>query len=286
MDAHKQDKRRTLRNLAIFTIVTIGVGWLGIWLNGMMGSTNPEESLGMLLWLVTPLAVSLLLRAFAGDGWRDLGIRLAFASNLGWYALSILVYPICIALILLIGGAFGTTSFPGFSSGGIGLFLQLVGASFVANLLKNIFEEFSWRGYLTPKLKLLGVHDLANHAIVGVIWAAWHLPYWIGLLDQATRQSFSSLSLPVFILLSVVGLVASAILYGELRLATGSVWPLMLLHSICNALTLTLLLEGFVAFKGTGEAIFTPGVGGILGTVLFTLIGLGIYLRRSRRASP
>ena len=285
MDAHKQDKRRTLRNLAIFTIVTIGVGWLGIGLNRMMGSTNPEESLGMLVWLVTPLAVSLLLRAFAGDGWRDLGIRPAFASNLGWYALSILVYPICIALILLIGGAFGTTSFPGFSSGGVGLFLQLVGASFVANLLKNIFEEFAWRGYLTPKLKLVGMPDLANHAVVGVIWAAWHLPYWIGLLDQATLQSFSSLSLPVFILLSVVGLVASAILYGELRLATGSVWPLMLLHSICNALTLTLLLEGFVAFKGTGEAIFTPGVGGILGTVLFTLIGLGIYLRRSRRAS-
>jgi len=285
MDAHRQDKRRTLRNLAIFTIVTVGVGWLGIGLNRMMGSTDPQESLGMLLWLVTPLAVSLLLRAFAGDGWRDLGIKPAFASNLGWYALSILVYPVCVALILLIGGAFGATSFPGFSSGGVGLFLQLVGASFVANLLKNVFEEFAWRGYLTPKFRLLGLPDLANHALVGVVWAAWHLPYWTGLLDQATIQSFTSLSLPVFILLGAVGLVASAVLYGELKLATGSVWPPFLLHTVGNALTLTLLLEDFVAFKGSGEAIFTPGVGGFLGTVLFALVGLAAYLRRSRRAS-
>lgn len=285
MDAQNQSKKRTVRNLAIFSVVTIGVGWLGIWLNAMMGHTNPQQSLGMLLWLVTPLAVSLLLRAFAGDGWRDLGTQPAFKSNLGWYAISILVYPICTVLILAIGGAFGAVSFPGFSSGGTGLFLQLVGMSFVANFFKNIFEEFAWRGYLTPKLKLLGVHDLANHAIVGAIWAAWHLPYWGGLLDQATIQSFTALSLPVFILLGVVALVTSAILHGELKLVTGSVWPPVLLHNVGNALTLTLLLEDLIAFKGSGEAIFTPGVGGVLSTVLFTLIGLGVYLRRTRASS-
>jgi membrane protease YdiL (CAAX protease family) len=119
---------------------------------------------------------------------------------------------------------------------------------------------------------------LANHAIVGVVWAIWHLPYWIGLLDQATMQGFTGLSLPVFILLSVVGLITSAILYGELRLVTGSVWPPMLLHTVLNALTLPMLSGGFVAFAGgAGEAVFTPGMGGILGTVLITLVGLWVY---------
>jgi len=285
MEAQRQRKRHTVRNVAIFTILTVGVGWVAIWLNGMTGSTDPQQSPGMLLWLVTPLVVSLLLRAFAGDGWRDLGIRPAFKSNLGWYALSILVYPICISLILAIGGAIGAVSFPGFASGGMGLFLQLVAVSFVTNLFKNIFEEFAWRGYLTPKLRLIGVHDLANHAIVGLIWAAWHLPYWVGLLDQATMQGFTGLSLPVFILLGVLALVTYAVLYGELTLVTGSIWPPLLLHTVGNALTLTLLLEGFVGFPGSGEAIFTPGMGGILGIVLFTLIGLGVYRRRRMTSS-
>jgi len=80
-------------------------------------------------------------------------------------------------------------------------------------------------------------------------------------------------------------------LYGGLKLATGSIWPPVLLYNVGNALTLTLLLEDFVAFESTdnkhpsGEAIFTPGMGGILGTVLFTLIGLGAYLRRTRAFS-
>jgi membrane protease YdiL (CAAX protease family) len=273
--------KKTARNAIIFTLVTVAIGWVALGANTLMESPSPEESPGMLLWLVVPLATSLLLRAFAGDGWRDLGIKPAFKSNLKWYALSILVYPVFIALTLAIGGLFGVISFPGFASGGIGAFLQLVAVAFVTNFFKNIFEEFAWRGYLTPKLKLLGLHDLANHAIVGVVWALWHLPYWIGLLTPAAMQGFTGLSLPVFILLGAVGLITSAILYGELKLATGSIWPPMLLHTVLNALTLTLLSEGFIAFEG-GEALFTPGMGGILGTVLITLVGLWVYRSRAK----
>jgi membrane protease YdiL (CAAX protease family) len=283
MTEQTRTSKSTVRNVAIFIIVTVAIGWLALGVNTVTESPSPEESLGMLIWLVVPLAVSLLLRAFAGDGWRDLGIKPAFKSNLQWYALSILVYPVCIVLILAIGGVLGVISFPGFSSDGVGLFLQLVGVGLVTNLIKNIFEEFAWRGYLTPKLKLLGVPDLANHAIVGVVWALWHLPYWIGLLEPTTLQSHTGLSLPVFILLGVVGLITSAVLFGELKLVTGSIWPPMLLHTVLNALTLPLLAEGFIAFEGA-EALFTPGVGGILGTVLITLVGLWVYRSRVKGA--
>ena len=59
MKAQRQSKRHTVRNVIIFTILTVAVGWLSIWLNGMTGSTDPQQSPGMLLWLVTPLAISL-----------------------------------------------------------------------------------------------------------------------------------------------------------------------------------------------------------------------------------
>ena len=68
MDTQSQSNKRTTRNLAIFTFLVITVGWFGLWLNVLMGSPSPQESLGMLIWLVTPLVASLLLRAFAGDG--------------------------------------------------------------------------------------------------------------------------------------------------------------------------------------------------------------------------
>lgn len=272
-----------LRNLAILTLFIVGIGWFGIWLNARAGSPTPDQSPGMTIWLITPLVLTLLLRAFAKDGWKDLGLKPAFKTHGKHYALSILVYPVSIGLTLLLGAAFGAVSLTGFTSQGLGTFLKLLGIAFVFNFFKNIFEEFVWRGYLTPKLKRLGVHDLANHAIVGVIWTAWHLPYWIGLLDAATIQRFTGLSLPVFILLSALALITSSVLYGELRLATGSVWPAVLLHTVGNALTLTLLMEGFIQCK-RNEAIFTPGMGGLLGILIIALIGWRFYRLRTGKA--
>jgi hypothetical protein len=36
-----------------------------------MGASNSQEGAGQLIWIVTPLATALLLRAFACDGWGD-----------------------------------------------------------------------------------------------------------------------------------------------------------------------------------------------------------------------
>ena len=69
MNIQNQSNRTTIRNLVIFTTIVLGIGWIGRGLDVMMG--NPStEGLGILLWLVTPLAVSLLLRAFA-RGWLE-----------------------------------------------------------------------------------------------------------------------------------------------------------------------------------------------------------------------
>ncbi len=80
MDVRSQDNGRTVRNLAIFTFLVITLGWLGRWLDSLMGSTA-SQGIGMAIWIISPLAVSLLLRAFAGDGWKDLEIRPAIRGN-------------------------------------------------------------------------------------------------------------------------------------------------------------------------------------------------------------
>jgi hypothetical protein len=90
MNIQSQSRKQTIRNLTIFAFIVIGIGWLGTGLDALMNNP-PSQRLGMLLWLVAPLGASLLLRAFAGDGWKDLGIRPDLKGNGVWYGVGLLL---------------------------------------------------------------------------------------------------------------------------------------------------------------------------------------------------
>jgi len=171
MTTQARTDRRTLRNLAIFVIVVLAVGWLGRGLDVVTGSPASEGP-GILLWLVTPLAASLLLRAFAGDGWADLGVGPNLRGNLPWYAVSLLVYPVLTAIVLVIGGGIGPITFPDPSLGTLGLVAEAFALGIVPQFLKNVFEEGAWRGYLAPKVDSLGLDGFLGHGIVGLVWGA------------------------------------------------------------------------------------------------------------------
>jgi membrane protease YdiL (CAAX protease family) len=223
MDTKTQSNKHTVRNLAIFTFLVIALGWLGRELDSLMGITSSQEGLGLTIWIISPLVISFLLRAFAGDGWKDIGIRPAIKGNVLWYAISILVYPICITLILIIGFALGAASFPEFSSDKVGLFAQAFALLIFPQLLQNIFEEFGFRGYLAPKLYTLGLNVFIAHVVVGLIWGVWHLPY-LSFITSYTTQSPATL-IPLFL----TGTIAASIVYGEIRILTNSVWPAVLM---------------------------------------------------------
>jgi membrane protease YdiL (CAAX protease family) len=148
MNHQDQENKRTVRNLAIFAVVVATSGWLGYGLDRLMNNP-PTQQLGLLFWLIAPLGTVLLLRAFAGDGWKDFGLRPALRGNVIGYAVSLLIYPVVGALVLLIGGLLGLVTFPSFS---LALLFSVFGVGLIPSFVKNIFEEFSWRGYLTPKL--------------------------------------------------------------------------------------------------------------------------------------
>jgi membrane protease YdiL (CAAX protease family) len=148
-------------------------------------------------------------------------------------------------------------------------------------LVKNIFEEFAWRGYLTPRLDAARVHPLLNHLIVGILWWSWHLAYYIYFLDRTTLQSVMTTSLPVFLLLALVSLVPTAFFFGELRLVSGSVWPAFLLHNVINGLSMPLLINGFIQLNGPLGTILTPTNEGILVSLLFGAAGWMLYRHRT-----
>lgn len=280
----KKHRYMTLRNVAIFTVITLGVGWAGRWLDIAMG--NPSgESLGMLLWLVTPPLVALLLRAFAGDGWADFGLKPNFRGNGVWYAVALLIYPVLTMLALGLGGSLQLITFPGLSLATLGVIAKTFALDAVPQFVKNIFEEAAWRGYLTPKVYSLGLKSYGGHVLVGLIWGAWHIPYYLFFLDRTILQDFTTLPVALFIPVSIVVMVAWALVYGEIRLLTGSIWPVVLMHMVEDAFVNQLILEKHIVIAPGSELIVAP-VNGIISILLFVAVGVALNrYRRTHRAT-
>lgn len=278
---------KIIRNILIVALFTVGGGWLGIWLNQVTGNTQPPmQSLGVLVWLTTPALAGILLRAFGGDGWKDAGFGLALPSGWIWYLVAILVYPLATLLTFGLGALLGVVRADGFAAQGFGAYLSAAGVMLVGSLMKNIFEEFAWRGYLTPRLDAARVPPMLNHLIVSLLWMTWHLPYYSYYLDRQTLNSALTVSLPVFLLMGYLVMFPTAILFGELRLISKSVWPVFLLHNVINALSMPLLINGFIKVDGPLGTILTPTNEGLFVSLLFGLAGWMLYQRRMKLQNP
>ena len=283
MNIQNQSNRTTIRNLAIFIIVVLAIGWIGRGLDVLMD--NPaSEGLGILLWIIMPLGASLLLRAFAGDGWKDFGIKPNFKGNASWYVVALLVYPVSTACILIIGSGFGLITFPNSSLSTLGLVFQAFALGILPHFIKNLFEEAAWRGYLAPKVYSLRLNDFVGHLIVGLVWGAWHIPYYLFFLDQAVLQVFTTLNLAVFIPLAIVVTISWAIVYGEIRLLTNSIWPAVLMHAVEDALLIKLIADHYIQILPGTDWLISP-MSGLISVIFFLAIGVGLRQLRKREMS-
>jgi membrane protease YdiL (CAAX protease family) len=250
------------------------------------GNTNPPlQSLGALVWLTTPALSGFFLRAFGGDGWKDAGFGLNLRSGWKWYLVAILVYPLAALLTFGMAALLGAVNADGFATQGFDAYLSAVILILVGSLMKNFFEEFAWRGYLTPRLEAAKVHPLLNHLIVGVLWWAWHLPYYYYFLDRATLENSIGTSIPVFLVLGFLSVISTSILFGELRLISNSVWPVFVLHQVVNGISLPLIFNGFIKLNGTAGIIFSPTNEGIVTSILLSLAGWMLYQYRIKKAA-
>jgi hypothetical protein len=281
MNTRDQSNKTTIRNLTIFIGLVLASGWLGWGLDQMMG--NPSaESLGMLVWIITPLVVSLLLRTFGGDGWKDFGIRPNFKGNWVWYVVSIIVFPVVTALVLIIGSAVGWIRFPNFSADTPRLILQAFAIGLLPQFIKNIFEEAPWRGYLAPKIHSLHINDFLGHTIVGLVWGAWHIPYYLFFLDRATLASFTTLDVAVYICLAIWVMTSWAFVYGEIRILTNSFWPAVLMHMVEDAFLFVIIAGNYIRIMPGTDWLISP-MNGLLMSLIFIGIGVGLNQYRKRK---
>ncbi|HEX3044022.1 MAG TPA: CPBP family intramembrane glutamic endopeptidase [Bacillota bacterium] len=262
MSDSKQQK--TIWEIVIFTFLVIGLAFLGPLLGGSPSKPGP----GFILWGIAPMLVAVLMRIITKD-WSDAGVKLALRKNAIWYAVSILSFPIMTVFTLLIGQIISVSSFSGFEAAPyLKTFLTALPVFFIF----AIFEEFGWRGYLVPKLALLGFNNYLKYAIVAVVWASWHLPYF-----RELSWVYSSEDLLTFIPRFYLSMFAFTILYNEIRVITGSVWPAVFMHCVMNSFGHPLIAEYLKIMPGKDYLVSSTGFFMIVFTGL-----LGIALNRWR----
>jgi len=249
---------------------------LGLLVDKFVESRPDGESLGMGIWLVLPLLTTILLRSFAGDGWKNLGLKLNLKENTKWYVIALLIYPLVTATVLAVGKISGWIDFTNFRTevylaGFIGMLLP--------NFVKNIFEESVWRGYLTTKLLNEKLKDIWLYLIVGGIWSIWHLPYYLYFLPQADMYQVLPVGRFAFVLASILTMLCWTVMYVELFRLTKSIWSVVLLHMVEDSLINHLVIDGHIAITA-GKEIFVSPIAGIITSILY--LGVGLLLRQIR----
>ncbi len=268
--------KKTIRNICIFIIVALVSGWFGLLIDKSIEPQPNGDSLGMGIWLILPLLTTLLLRLFAGDGWKDIGLKPNIKGNVKWYAISFLIFPIVTITILIIGKLSGWINFSNFT---ISAYLMGFTSTLIVNFIKNIFEESVWRGYLTAKLLKLKAPDIWLYLIVGGVWGIWHLPYYLFFLPKSDMYLILPVDRIVFAIIAVFSMICWSVMFVELYRITKSIWPVVILHTIEDSLVNPLVIGGYITIASDKEIFISPIIG-IITSTFYVIVGL--LLRRSR----
>ncbi len=263
------------RKAAIFSVMLLT---LALAAGLVIRALDPPQAVGYIIWASTPL-IALLIMMFlvTDDGWTREG-----RASLGLHPLGLRLWPIAIIGTLLIGllatAATWATPFASFVTPASPLNTVL---TFTVNTIVTILdaalpEELAWRGYLLPHLLQLGRNRAL--AITGLVHAAWHLP-----LILLTSLYHPDGNLLIILPLFVGTIVAAGFVYGDLRIATGSIWPAAMAHGVHNASAAAL-----AGLTITSSPVlvneYLAGDTGVL--ILILTIGAAFWLRRWLRHHP
>ncbi len=260
-----QMRQHTLRNIIGFTLLANGLGWLG----SLLGGTPTEPGAGFFLWGAAPLLAAISLKLMQGDN-VSLGVRPNLRGNGVSYGISVLFYPLAVAVVLGASLALGAVTWVTLSADElVTTFMPLIVIYFVF----AIFEEVGWRGALSAEVEKLNI-GVYGHVLVGLIWAPWHFPYM--------RQLWTHYDEPLWTLVPrfVLGAVVFSIVYGEIRLRTQSFWPAVLMHWLGNVFANGLLLTTVSLADGRGW-LSSFGLEGVLIMTIAAAVGGYLVHRRT-----
>lgn len=247
----------------IFALITIIIPW-----TAMLGLGSEPNGLGQLLFIISPLVGIFILRLVYKNSWSD--SRLKIYSKEGktilGYAFAFLYYLIALFLSLLILNIFGLIDLLSEDIQDI-IMISLGYIPFI--FIKNIFEEFSWRGYLQPKMDRLTKNTHVSVIITGIIWGIWHFPLII-LTDY--RHG----SLWYYLPLVIIGTIFVSYLYKWLVDISNTVWTAVLMHTVGNVIAYGII--EVITYSDSVYLLGSPDTSSIL-SLLFMILSVVILYK-------
>lgn len=141
------------------------------------GTSSIVRLLGVLMPSVAALLLTVIADGRAGLS-RLLGRLAIWRVGWGWWMAAVLVQPLLLMVTALVYNVLG--GFPA-----IAVSSEFSPAALIAQTLMlgiaALGEEIGWRGVALPQLQARLSVSLAS-AILAVLWATWHVPFWL-LLD-------------------------------------------------------------------------------------------------------
>ncbi|RJP48497.1 MAG: CPBP family intramembrane metalloprotease [Anaerolineaceae bacterium] len=142
-------------------------------------------------------------------------------------------------------------------------FFYITIINLLPSMLLSLGEEIGWRGFLVPELtKWLGVRNAAW--LSGVIWAAWHFP---GILSGEYGAQGTPLAYRLVCFTLMV--FASGMVMAWLRMKSGSIIPVAIMHATHNGVIQTFLER--ITYNTGHTAYFTGEFGVALLPILLLM---------------
>ena len=169
-----------------FFVLTYVLSW-SIWIFLILDSSQISAGVSSIVRLVGVLMPALSAIALTAYFSRSTGIRQLFSRfkiwrvGFKWWLAIILTYPVLLVIAGLLFNLFSPLS-------AINI-LPISAGGLIANIIflaiAALGEEIGWRGVALPALQKKYT-PFTSSLILGLLWATWHIPFWlvIGTLTQ------------------------------------------------------------------------------------------------------
>jgi membrane protease YdiL (CAAX protease family) len=260
------------KGIIAYILITFIMAWV-LWeipIRCGFSTTNPYFQFTLLPGAFSPAIAAVIVRKWiTREGFADAGLKPNLSRAWRYYLFAWLLPLFVSAIIIGLVIAFGIGS-PDFSLqramevlSWVVIPIWLLQALFFTFLLWG--EEFGWRGYL--QIRLFSERPLLAAVTTGIIWGIWHYPINLRGYNFPEHPILGLLVFPI-------STIMLSIIFGWLRLRSGSVWPTCLAHSATNSIggSLTMLV-----FYDGPDLLFT-GYLGLLGWIPLGALCLWIIL--------